>query len=126
MKESKFIKEFREFIARGNVIDMAVGVVVGGAFTTIVNSLVNDILNPIIGFIIGGVDFTDLKIVISQAVGDTPEVAIRYGAFVQNIINFLIVAFAIFCLVKAINKMHENADKLLKKDKKDAAEAEEK
>lgn len=126
MKESKFIKEFREFIARGNVIDMAVGLVVGGAFTTIVNSLVNDILNPIIGFIVGGVDFSSLSIVIKEAVGDTPEVAIRYGLFIQNVFNFLIIAFAIFCLVKAINKMHENADKLLKKENKEAEQPAEK
>jgi len=91
-----FVKEFKEFISKGNVIDMAVGVVVGGAFTAIVNSLVNDIIMPLVGLLMGGVDFTSLSIGIGDA-------QINYGNFIQNVICFLLVAFALFCVVKAMN-----------------------
>jgi len=97
-KESGFIKEFKEFISRGNVVDMAVGVVVGGAFTAIVNSLVNDIIMPLVGVILGGLDFSALAITIGDA-------QICYGKFIQNVIYFLLVAFALFCVVKAMNKI---------------------
>ena len=97
-KESAFIKEFKEFISKGNVIDMAVGVVVGGAFTAIVNSLVNDIIMPLVGLILGGLDFTSL----SFGIGDAQ---ICYGNFIQNVIYFILVAFALFCVVKAANKL---------------------
>jgi len=98
MKESAFIKEFKEFISRGNVIDMAVGVVVGGAFTAIVNSLVNDIIMPLVGLILGGVDFTSLSFGIGEA-------QVAYGNFIQSVLSFFIIAFALFCVVKAINKL---------------------
>lgn len=92
------VKEFKEFILRGNVVDLAVGVIVGGAFGNIVSSLVNDILMPLIGIIIGGIDFSDLVLTIGKA-------KILYGTFIQNVVDFLIVAFCIFIFVKAINKL---------------------
>ena len=107
------IAEFKEFIARGNVIDMAVGVIMGGAFTPIVNSLVNDIVMPCVGMITGGVDFSDKKIILKQAVAadeaagiaEVAEVAISYGNFIQVILNFLIVSICIFALIKTINSL---------------------
>ena len=92
------IKEFKDFIARGNVIDMAVGVIIGGAFGKIVTSIVNDVLMPLIGVIIGGIDFTGLKFKIGES-------EILYGNFLQNVIDFLIIAFCIFILVKIVNKV---------------------
>ncbi len=92
------LKEFKNFISKGNVVDLAVGVIVGGAFGKIVSSLVNDILMPIIGIIIGGVDFTDLSIKVGGA-------KIAYGSFIQNIIDFLIIAFCVFLFVKAVNRL---------------------
>lgn len=109
-KTKGFIAEFKEFISRGSVLDMAVGVVVGGAFTAIVNSLVNDIIMPIVGKIIGGVNFADLKIVLSEAEGEVAEVAICYGNFLQAIVNFLLIALVIFCVVKGINKLHKKEE----------------
>ncbi len=109
------IKEFKEFAMRGNVLDMAVGIVIGGAFGKIVSSFVEDILMPPIGVLLGGVNFSDLKIVFKQAVMDgenvvTPEVALRYGNFIQVIIDFLIIAFAIFMLLKAVNKFNKKKE----------------
>ena len=92
------IKEFKEFIARGNVIDMAVGVIIGGAFGKIVTSILNDVLMPLIGVVSGGIDFTGLKFKIGEA-------EILYGNFMQNVIDFLIIAFCIFILVKIVNKI---------------------
>jgi large conductance mechanosensitive channel len=105
MAKSTFWSEFKTFIARGNVMDMAVGVVVGGAFTAIVNSLVGDIINPIIGKLFGGVDLSEAKVVLTEATEEAAEVAIRYGALIQAIINFLIMAFVIFLIMKALNKL---------------------
>ena len=105
-KSRGFIKEFKEFISRGSVVDLAVGVIVGSAFTSIVNSLVNDIVMPIIGMLFGGIDFTDLKYVITPATEDVAEAAIRYGNFIQNVVNFLLVSFVIFVTVKALNSFH--------------------
>ena len=109
------IKEFKEFAMRGNVLDMAVGIVIGGAFGKIVSSFVEDILMPPIGVLMGGVNFSDLKIVFKQAVMDgenvvTPEVALRYGNFIQVIFDFLIIAFAIFMLLKAVNKFNKKKE----------------
>lgn len=104
-----FMDEFKKFIMRGNVLDMAVGVIIGGAFTAIVNSLNTDILSPLLG-IFGGTDFSHLKIVLGT--GEEPPV-LAYGNFITAIINFLITAFVIFCLVKFINKIN---DKLTKKE----------
>jgi large conductance mechanosensitive channel len=99
------IKEFKAFAMRGNVVDLAVGIIIGGAFGKIVSSLVQDVIMPPIGLIVGGVDFTDLKLVIQQAQGDVAEVAIRYGMFIQQILDFVIVAFAIFMVIKGMNRL---------------------
>lgn len=107
----KFFQEFKVFIERGNVVDLAVGVVVGTAFSKIVTSLVDDILMPIIGAIIGGLDFSNLTI----KVGDS---LIRYGSFINNVINFLIIAFCIFILIKFINKLTKKKDKKEEKQAK--------
>lgn len=112
----KFAKEFREFISRGNVMDMAVGVIIGGAFSSIVTSLTGDIIMPIIGAIIGGLNFTALSVTIGDA-------AIMYGNFIQAIFNFLIIALVIFCMIKAINGMREKMEKLAKKEEEEAAPA---
>lgn len=97
------LKEFKEFAFKGNVIDLAVAVIIGGAFGKIVSSLVNDVLMPAIGIILGGVSFKDLKYVITPANGDVLESAILYGSFIQSIIDFLIIAFSIFLFVKLLN-----------------------
>ena len=109
-KAKGFMAEFKKFISRGNVVDLAVGVVVGGAFTGIVNSLVKDIIMPMIGMMFGGIDFTGLKYVITPAEGDVAEAAIYYGNFIQNIVNFLLVAFAIFIVIKAMNSFHKKKE----------------
>ncbi|MBC8570502.1 large-conductance mechanosensitive channel protein MscL [Zongyangia hominis] len=109
-KAKSLIGEFKEFISRGNVMDMAVGVIIGTAFTAIVNSLVKDVVMPAIGYLIGGIDFTEFKIVLSQAVGEVPETAIYYGTFIQNIINFLLIALVVFLMVKAINLFHRKKE----------------
>lgn len=106
------IKEFREFIARGNVMDLAVGIIIGAAFTAIVNSLVNDLINPLIGIVTGGTDFSNLFVALSTdefasvAAAEAAGVAVfRYGSFITAVINFLIIAWVVFLLVKAMNKM---------------------
>lgn len=106
------VKEFKEFAMRGNVIDLAIGIIIGGAFGKIVSSLVSDILMPPIGLLIGGVNFTDLKLTLKQAdlLQMTPPVTINYGNFIQVIFDFLIIAFAIFMLVKAINRMKKKEE----------------
>ena len=109
MKENGFINEFKKFIMRGNVMDMAVGVIVGGAFTSIVTSLNQDILTPVLG-IFGGTDFSNLKVTLGS--GENAPV-LCYGNFITAVINFLITAFVIFVLVKAINKI---GDKLIRKE----------
>lgn len=106
------IKEFKAFISKGNVVDLAVGVIIGGAFGKIVSSLVNDILMPIIGVLIGGVDFSNLSIKIGEA-------KITYGMFIQNVIDFLIIAFCVFLFVKVINKLSSIANKQAKNEEKE-------
>lgn len=98
------LSEFRTFIAQGNVLDLAVGVIIGAAFGKITTSLVEDIINPILGLVLGGVDFSQLKIVLKEAVGTTPEVAIRYGNFMNTFIQFLIIAWVVFLIVKLANR----------------------
>ena len=111
-KKKGLIAEFRDFISRGSVIDLAVGVIVGAAFTAVVTSLVNDIVMPLIGLLIGGIDFSTLKLVLSEAVLDAEgavleaEVAILYGSFIQTIIEFLFKALVVFMMVKFINRLH--------------------
>ncbi len=134
-KKKGFFAEFKEFIAKGNVMDMAVGIIVGSAFTKIVNSLVADILNPIVAFFTGGKSLAGLKYVITEAKveGDTvlvEEAAIKYGQFLQNIIDFLLVALVVFLLVRGMNKLRRRAeaekDKLLaKKEKAEETDAKE-
>ena len=104
-KRNGLIGEFKEFISRGSVMDLAVGIIIGGAFTTIVNSLVKDVIMPVIGIIIGRLNFADLQIVISKASDGTVESAITYGTFIQNVVNFLIIAFVVFLMVKGLNKL---------------------
>ena len=99
------LKEFKDFAVRGNVVDMAVGIIVGAAFGKIVSSFVADVIMPPIGLLIGGVNFTDLAFVIKEAAGQTAAVTMNYGSFIQTIIDFTIVAFAIFLAVKALNSL---------------------
>ena len=110
-KSGGFKKEFIEFINRGSVVDLAVGVAVGGAFTAIVNSLVNDIVMPIVGLIAGGVDFTNLAIRIPNFFGNGDEAVIAYGNFIQNVIEFLIIAWVIFMIIKGMNRLNRRRDK---------------
>lgn len=106
----KFISEFKEFISKGNVLDMAVGVIIGGAFSKIVSSLVNDVMMPLIGIIIGGHNFTNLSIKVGNA-------KIMYGSFLQNVVDFLIVAFCLFTVIKIINRFKKKQEKNENKEK---------
>ncbi len=113
-----FLQDFKAFALKGNVIDMAVGVVVGGAFGKIVTSIVNDIIMPVFGFLAAGVKFTDLKLVLSEAVMDgetvvTPEVAVTYGNLIQQVVDFLLIALSIFVVIRMVTKAGE---KLRKKE----------
>ena len=99
------IQEFKEFAVKGNVIDMAVGIIIGAAFGKIVSSFVGDVIMPPIGLLIGGVDFSDLAIVLKEAASDVPAVTLNYGKFIQSIIDFTVIAFAIFIAVKFINNL---------------------
>lgn len=100
----KFFKEFKEFISRGNVLNLAVGVIIGAAFQSIVKSLTDDIISPVIGLIFKA-DFKDLSIVVKEATATDPELAIRYGAFITAVINFVIMALVVFLIVKGVNKL---------------------
>ena len=122
MKENKsnFFTEFKKFVMRGNVLDMAVGIVVGGAFTQIVQSVVQDIINPVIGLLIGKIDFKELKVVLVPATESASEVAIRYGALIQNIVQFLLTALVLFVVIRSVNKMREKREK--EEEAKKAAE----
>lgn len=112
----KFLNEFKAFAMRGNVIDLAVGMIIGSAFGKITESLVNDVIMPAISMILGGVDFTEWKIMLKEAVVENGEevaaaISINYGTLISTIIDFIILAFAIFCMVKAINTLHEKTKK---------------
>lgn len=100
-----FIKEFREFAVKGNVVDMAVGIIIGAAFGKIVSSLVSDVVMPPIGVLIGGVDFSDLAIILREATAESAAVTIAYGKFIQTILDFTVVALAIFVMIKVINRL---------------------
>ena len=113
------IQEFKEFAVKGNVVDLAVGIIIGGAFGTIVSSLVEDIIMPPIGLLIGGIDFSNLAIPLGGTNDEGEPVAIRYGEFLNEVITFLIVAFAVFMLVKGMNALQRRAE-----DEKQAAEVE--
>ncbi|MDM1707384.1 large-conductance mechanosensitive channel protein MscL [Thiopseudomonas alkaliphila] len=105
-----FIKEFKAFAVKGNVVDMAVGIIIGAAFGKIVSSFVGDVIMPPIGLLLGGVDFSDLAIVLKEAQGDTPAVLLAYGQFLQTVIDFLIIAFAVFMGIKAINRLKREGE----------------
>ena len=111
----KIIQEFKEFAIKGNVVDMAVGIIIGGAFGKIVTSLVNDVIMPPIGMIIGGVNYNGLRLVLKSATVDaagvaSPEVAINYGAFIQVLFDFIIVAFCIFMMIKGLNSLKKKKE----------------
>ena len=116
-KDTGFFAEFKKFIARGNVMDMAVGVIIGGAFGKISTSLVNDIIMPAVSMLVGGINFSDWKIVLKQAVLDvdgvtelSPAVCINYGTFLSTILDFLIIAFAVFCLIRFLNNLQRKKE----------------
>jgi large conductance mechanosensitive channel len=104
------MKEFKEFAMRGNVVDMAVGIIIGASFGKIVSSLVNDVIMPPIGILLGGVDFSDLMITLKNAVGETPAVVLKYGVFINTVIDFVIVAFAIFLVIKGMNSLKKKQE----------------
>ena len=105
-----FIKEFKEFAMKGNVMDMAVGIIIGAAFGKIVSSLVADVFMPPLGLIVGGVNFSNLAITLKAAAGEVPAVTLNYGKFIQTVFDFLIVAFAIFMAIKAMNTFKKKAE----------------
>ena len=104
------MKEFKEFAMKGNVVDLAVGVIIGGAFGKIVSSLVSDVLMPPIGIMMGGLDFSTLGVVLKEAVGTNPAVVLKYGVFINSIIDFIIVAFCIFMMIRTMNSMRKKQD----------------
>ena len=116
------MSEFKSFAMRGNVIDMAVGIVIGGAFGKIVSSFVSDVLMPPIGMMMGGVDFSDLAVVLKEASGDVAAVTLNYGSFIQTVVDFLIIAFAIFMVVKAMNNMKKKEEEAPAEPPKPSAE----
>lgn len=125
--DNAFFREFKEFIDRGNVMDLAIGVAVGGAFTAIVNSLVNDMIMPITSLILGGVDFSTLAIDIPNIFGANTTAHIAYGNFLQNVVNFLVVALTVFLIVRTLNRLNAKAMSGLKAMKaKEAADRAEK
>lgn len=107
---SKFISEFKEFAIKRNAVDVAVGVVIAAAFGKIVTSVVNDLIMPLLSLLVGRVNFYDLKVVLEPAAGELQEVAVNYGAFIQSVIDFLIIALAIFIAVKLINKVNRKKE----------------
>ena len=119
------LKEFKEFIAKGNVLDSAVGFVMGLAFKAIVDSVVNDILMPVLGYFTAGIDFTNLKIVLIPASGEIEEVAITYGTLIQSVISFLLVAFYLFQLVRTANRLRRKQEATLAAEKAAADEEKE-
>jgi len=104
------VKEFKEFAIKGNMMDMAVGIIIGAAFGKIVSSVVADVLMPPLGLLLGGVNFAALKLTLKEAVGDTAAVTLNYGAFLQTVVDFVIVAFAIFLMIKGINSMRKKQE----------------
>lgn len=120
-----FIKEFREFAVKGNVVDLAVGVIIGTAFGKIVSSLVADVVMPPIGVLLGGMDFSDLAVVIQAATAETPEVLLNYGKFLQTVIDFLIIALTVFFAIKLINSLKRRAEEEFSKQQEAEAAVEE-
>jgi large conductance mechanosensitive channel len=109
-KKMSMMSEFRDFAMRGNVVDMAVGIVIGGAFGKIVSSFVSDVLMPPIGMLMGGVDFSNLAVTLKEAVGEAEAVTLNYGMFIQTVVDFIIIAFAIFMVIKAMNNMKKKEE----------------
>ncbi len=122
-KKNSFIAEFKEFVSRGNVLDMAVGLIIGTTFTAIVKSVVNDIIMPFIGWLLGNSSFSEFRIILTPAAGDAPEIAIRYGALIQTFIDFLIIAFILFMIVKAFNSFRQRLEKPVEPEAPAAPEA---
>ncbi|NVK22458.1 MAG: large-conductance mechanosensitive channel protein MscL [Kangiellaceae bacterium] len=116
------MSEFKQFAMKGNVMDMAIGIIIGGAFGKIVSSFVNDVLMPPLGVLLGGVDFKDLAYTIQEAAGDTPAVTLNYGNFIQTALDFIIIAFAIFMMVKAMNSMKKKEEEAPAEDPKPSNE----
>lgn len=114
--DSQFVREFGEFINRGNVVDLAIGVAVGGAFTTIVKSLVDDIIMPIASLLAGGADFSTLAIDVPNIFGANTTAHIAYGNFLQNVVNFLVIAFTVFVIVRTLNRLNAKKTSELKKE----------
>jgi len=104
------LKEFKEFAVKGNAVDMAVGIIIGASFGKIISSLVADVVMPPVGVLVGGVDFTKLAVILKEAVGDVPAVTLNYGSFIQSVVDFTIIAFAIFMVVKLINKLKKQEE----------------
>ena len=127
----KFLNDFKAFALKGNIVDMAIGVVIGGAFGKIVTSLVNDIITPLLGLLTGNISLTDLKLVLAPAVVDaagevvTPELAVTYGVFLQTIIDFLIIALSIFIVLRVAMNTRKKLESLKKKEEEEEAAAEE-
>lgn len=116
------MNEFKAFAVKGNVVDMAVGIIIGAAFGKIITALVSGVIMPPIGVLLGGVDFSDLAIVVQEAVGETPAVVISYGAFIQTLIDFIIIAFAIFMVIKGINNLKKKEEEAPKAPASPSAE----
>ncbi len=116
------MSEFKDFAMRGNVVDMAIGIIIGGAFGKIVSSFVNDVLMPPIGMLLGGVDFSDLAVTLKEAAGETAAVTLNYGSFIQTVIDFVIIAFAIFMAIKAMNRMKKEEEEAPAEPPKPSAE----
>ncbi len=109
------VKEFQEFAVKGNVMDMAIGIIIGGAFGKIVTSFVNDVIMPPIGMLLGGVNFSELAITLKEAVDEAAAVTVNYGAFIQTVLDFLIVAGAVFFVIKGLNSVRRKAESTSKK-----------
>ncbi len=109
-KQGKIAGEFKEFISRGNVVDMAVGIIVGSAFTKIVNSLVQDLVTPLIGYLIKGINFTQIMYTFPDTIGTEAEVSLRYGAFAQTVIDFLLISLVVFLMVKLLNRLRRKKE----------------
>ncbi|MDU4889874.1 MAG: large-conductance mechanosensitive channel protein MscL [Clostridium sp.] len=118
----KFISEFKSFALKGNIFDLAIGVVIGGAFNKIVSSLVTDIIMPIVGFLTGGINFTEYKITLVEAIGDKAAVTLNIGLFIQNVVDFLIIALSIFVTIKVIAKLEKRVKKEQKAEGKKTPE----
>lgn len=115
-KGKSFINEFKDFAMKGNVIDLAVGVIIGGSFNKIVSSLVEHVIMPIIGLFTGGISFENLEYTLRAQVGETPALVLKYGLFIQNVVDFLIIAFSVFVMIKVISKLNRKKEDAIAKE----------